>query len=527
MDKPIKQSVEHWLNQVDYGDDVNYIPSEFSLEFVNFIKLVNGSDGEENLTPIIHYKMLDQIAGGKANTLNMLFRGSGKTTVFGEYMFLYLATYGELPGFGRVDLALYVSDSIENGVKNMRKNLEFRWENSEFLQQYVPEAKFTDIRWEFTNKDGKRLIIKGYGALTGVRGSKEMGKRPNFALLDDLVSDEGARSPTITASIEDTVYKAIDYALHPTRRKIIWNGTPFNSNDPLYKAAESGAWYVNVFPVCNTFPCAPEEFRGAWEDRFTYQYVKDQYDKAVLAGKVDSFMQELMLRIISDDDRLVFDHDLVWYDSKKVQQNKERYNFYITTDFATSESKASDFSVISVWAYNNNGDWLLVDGICKRQLMDRNVDELFRLVQMYKPQQVGVEVSGQQGGFVSWIYDQMVTRNVYFTLASENNSGKAGIRPATNKMERFNVVLPWFKTKKIWLPEDMRDHPLVLELLQELRYASPKGFKSKHDDAIDTVSMLAKLTPWKPSEETVNAKTGDMFEDEPETSSGAYSSYIV
>jgi predicted phage terminase large subunit-like protein len=527
MGKPIKQSVERWLNQVDYGTDANYVPSEFSLEFVNFIKLVNGTEGEENLTPIIHYKMLDQIAGGKSNTLNMLFRGSGKTTVFGEYMFLYLATYGELPDFGRIDLAIYVSDSVENGVKNMRKNLEFRWENSEFLQQYVPEAKFTDIRWEFTNKDGKKLIIKGYGALTGVRGSKEMGKRPNFALLDDLVSDEGARSPTITSSIEDTVYKAIDYALHPTRRKIIWNGTPFNSNDPLYKAAESGAWYVNVFPVCNTFPCSPGEFRGAWEDRFTYQYVKDQYDKAVLAGKVDSFMQELMLRIISDDDRLVFDHDLVWYDSKRVQQNKERYNFYITTDFATSESKASDFSVISVWAYNNNGDWLLVDGVCNRQLMDKNIDDLFRLAQMYRPQQVGIEVSGQQGGFISWIYDQMITRNVYFTLASENNNGKAGIRPATNKMERFNVVLPWFKTKKVWLPEDMREHPLVLELLQELHYASPKGFKSKHDDAIDTVSMLAKLTPWKPSEETVDTKTGGMFEDEPEMIGGAYSSYIV
>jgi hypothetical protein len=146
---------------------------------------------------------------------------------------------------------------------------------------------------------------------------------------------------------------------------------------------------------------------------------------------------------------------------------------------------------------------------------------------MYRPQQVGIEVSGQQGGFISWIYDQMVTRNIYFTIASENNNGKAGIRPATNKMERFNVVLPLFKTKKIWLPEDQRDHPLVVELLQELRYASPKGFKSKHDDAIDTVSMLAKLTPWKPTEETVNTQTGSVFEDEEEISSGAYSSYIV
>jgi hypothetical protein len=73
----------------------------------------------------------------------------------------------------------------------------------------------------------------------------------------------------------------------------------------------------------------------------------------------------------------------------------------------------------------------------------------------------------------------------------------------------------------------MRDHPLVLELLEELRYASPKGFKSKHDDALDTVSMLAKLSPWKPTEEAVNTKTGDMYDDDEEPDSVAYSSYIV
>jgi hypothetical protein len=82
----------------------------------------------------------------------------------GEYLFLYLAVYGKLPGFGEINLALYVSDSIENGVKNMRKNLEYRWENSDFLRKYIPVIKFTDIRWEFTNIDGKKLIVKGYGA---------------------------------------------------------------------------------------------------------------------------------------------------------------------------------------------------------------------------------------------------------------------------------------------------------------------------------------------------------------------------
>ena len=179
----IKQTVDQYLNSVSYSGLESYLPTDFSLEFINFIKLVNGSVGEENKTPVIHMKMLDQIAGKKKNIANMLFRGAAKTTIMGEYLFLYLAVYGSLPGFGQVNLALYVSDSIENGVKNMRKNLEYRWENSEFLKKYIPQTRFTDIRWEFVNADGKTLVVKGYGGKTGVRGSKEMGQRPVLAVI--------------------------------------------------------------------------------------------------------------------------------------------------------------------------------------------------------------------------------------------------------------------------------------------------------------------------------------------------------
>jgi len=425
-----------------------------------------------------------------------------------------------------------VSDSIENGVRNMRKNLEHRWHNSDFLQKYVPHAKFTDIRWEFGNAEGKKFIVKGYGAATGVRGSKEMGKRPTIAVLDDLISDDDAKSPTIIKSIEDTVYKAINYALHPKSRKIIWSGTPFNSRDPLYKAVESGAWKVNVYPVCEQFPCSKEEFKGAWEDRFTYEYVKEQYDRAIQTGQIASFNQELMLRIMSDEDRLVTDGDIIWYKRNSVLQNKGAFNFYITTDFATSERTSSDYSVISVWAYNSNGDWLWVDGICKRQLMDKNVDDLFRLAQMYRPQQTGIEVTGQQGGFISWIQNEMITRNCFFTLASEGNNSKPGIRPNTNKMQRFNIVLPLFKTGKIWFPEELKKDPVLVEGIEELRLASQSGFKSKHDDFIDTISMLGSLKPWKPTQDlNLSSDTDngvrDLLWDDDVDSQDHLSSYIV
>ena len=496
------KTVEEWLNTVSYAEDPEYVPSQFALAFVNFIKLVNGGQGEENKTPTLHLKMLDQIDQPNSRKIaNMVHRGAAKTTVLGEYLILYLATFGELPTFGQVDFALYVSDSIDNGVKNMRKNLEFRWENSSFLQKYVPHAKFTDIHWHFKNVSGKEFIVKGYGAKTGVRGTKANGKRPQLAILDDLVSDEDARSKTMIAAIEDTVHKAIDHAMHPTRSKIIWSGTPFNASDPLYKAIESGAWAVNCYPVCEKFPCTRQEFRGSWEDRFTYDYVKRKYLEALKSGTIHTFNQELMLRIMSDEDRLVLDSDINWYKRHDVLKHLHLYNTYITTDFATTEDESGDYAFISVWAISSGGHKFWVDGICKRQGMDKNIDDLFVLAQKYKPLSVGIEVTGQQEGFIPWIKSEMVKRRIFFNLASSGNSNRPGIRPNTNKLQRFIVTVPWFKAGEMFFPEELKNEKVMIEMMEELRLASGNGLKSKHDDGIDTVSMLAAMSVFLPDVE--------------------------
>ena len=524
------KTVDEHLNNVSYKIDPSYVPSAFALKFVNFIKLVNGSQGESNKTPVLHYKMLDTLLLD-GDVANLVHRGAAKTTIMGEYLFLYLAVFGQLDGFGDVPFALYVSDSVDNGVKNMRKNLEYRRDNSEFLLEWIPEIRFTDIRWEFVNKAGNKFIVSAYGAKTGVRGTKAMGKRPVLAVLDDLVSDEDARSATVIASIEDTVYKAIDYALDPTRRKIIWSGTPFNSRDPLYKAVESGAWHVNVYPVCETFPCDPSEFRGSWEDRFNYDFVNTQYQKALKTGKIDTFNQELMLRIMSDEDRLIEDADIQWYYKADLLKNKAAYNFYITTDFATSEKASADFSVISVWAINHKGMVFYVDGVCRKQLLDKSIDDLFIMCQRYNPMSVGIEVTGQQGGFVQWIKQEMMERNVFFNIASANNNSTPGIRPVSDKFGRFLLVTPWFKQQLIHFPLELKSSPMLVEGLNELSLAAKGGFKSKHDDFLDTISMLMQLNMWRPSSSSSLEynDTSGVWEDLNSTDQDGYSidSYIV
>lgn len=511
----VKQELDEWLDQVDYGtlNGAGYIPSEFALMFMNFIKLVNGAAGESNKTPPVHLKMLDKVAEPDQYIANLCFRGAAKTTLFMEYFCLFLAVFGHLPGLGKVEGMIYVSDSMDNGVKSARKNIEFRYDNSPFLQQWIPKATFTDNYMEFQSADGHRLGVKMFGAKTGLRGTKIFGKRPTLCVLDDLVSDDDAKSKANMQSIKDTVYKGVNHALDPTRRKVIFNGTPFNKDDILIEAVESGAWNVNVWPVCERFPVPKEEFVGAWEDRFSYEYVAAQYDMAVKTGKVAAFNQELMLRITSEEERLVQDKEIRWYNRAQLLRLKSTFNFYITTDFATSDKETSDYTVISVWAYNAQGDWFWVDGVCERQLMDKTFNDLFRLVQEYRPQQVGIEITGQQKAFIKLLQVEQMNRNIWFSFASSEKSGEPGIRPVTNKLSRFNMVVPWFKTGKMNFPEEMRESKIMTIFMGQLRLATSNGLKGK-DDCIDTISQLAYLNPWKPSESAPVTNPNDVMWDD-------------
>jgi len=524
-----KQTLDDLLNKVSYQflNSSEYVPSEFALTFMNFIKLVNWPQGESNKTPPVHLAMLDKIATRSPYIVNLCFRGAAKTTLFMEYLVLFLAVFHHLPGFGPVEGIIYVTDSMENGARSARKNIEYRYNNSDFLKTWIPEAHFTDSYIEFTNKNGERLGVRLFGAKTGLRGTKIFSKRPVLAILDDLIADEDANSKTIMKTIRDTIYKGVFYALDPTRHKVIFNGTPFNKEDVIVQAVESGAWDVNVWPVCEHWPCEEKEFSGAWPDRFTYEYVKKQYEMAMRNGEIDAFLRELMLRISVAENRLIQDTEIRWYSRQKLLENRHFYNFYITTDLATSKKQSADWNVISVWAYNANGDWFWVDGICKRQTMDKTLDDLFRLVQEYNPQQVGIEVTGQQGGFIPWFQQEMMTRNIWFNFASNQKNNEPGIRPTKDKLTRFNLVVPWFKAGKFYFPLEMRTTPIIGECMSQLALATIEGFKGK-DDFLDTISMLAYLKPWKPSATLPANEQARGLWSEPSTGqANPLSSYIV
>lgn len=525
-------TVDELLNEINYGYTQGYVPSLFALEMINFIKVVHGVEGTQNQTPEVHLRVLDNFDNGEDDyVVNMMHRGFGKSTLI-KYIFLSIAVNGGLPNFGPVTFAMYISDSMDNGVAVMRKDLDYTWENSEYLQRVLPVRKMTEARWEFHNENGNQFVIRGYGAKSGVRGTREKNRRPQLAVLDDLVSDDDARSPTVLRTIKDTVYRAVDMALDPNKHKVFWMGTPFNAGDPLYEAVESGFWKVNLYPVCENFPVEESEFRGSWEDRFDYKYVLNKYLKALKTGEIASFNQELMLRIMSDEDRLISDSDIRKFNVHDLLKRRHLYNFYITTDLATSEKQAADFSVVDVWATDSKYNIFLVDGICERQTVDKSFNDIFRLAREYHPISVGIETSGQQQGFISLMEQEMSRRNHFFVIAKQKGTNTVGIRPTTNKLQRFNNMVPLFKSGKIFLPLQGHNEKFQKSLMEHInvyKLACVGGFKSKHDDPADATSQLSEMTIIYPDEFVEYQEENGVYRNSSryDSSSNPINSYVV
>jgi len=284
-------------------------------------------------------------------------------------------------------------------------------------------------------------------------------------------------------------------------------GTPISERDIIHQLSNNASWAVHKFPICEQFPCIKKEFAGAWTDRFPYEAVLEKYEMYLNAGKAQDFFQEYMLEITDLTTLLVEEDDIRWFDLKFLAKNKHLYNFYIATDFATSTKKSADYSTIGVFAVGSDDNWLLVDGQCKRQGMQENLEDLFRYVHKWKPMSVGIESSGQQGGFISIIQEMMMQKNIWFQIAKKQGSKELGIRPNKDKVHRFVTgVQPKFKQNKVWFPkpELIKDKPLLGALLEEMvhelsRFTMAGGVKAlAHDDAIDLLNQLSEMEIYTP-----------------------------
>ena len=583
-DIPDKITVDWLLDNVDLTFQ-GYTPSIVAIEFFNFIRLTLGEE-PENENSLAHYFLVDVIfmqdtvrdylvARGidydkiKGRTAVLCCREFAKSTIIGSFVPLYMAWKGELPGFGKVNYGLYVGDSMRNNVKTTMNTIEQVYLESEWLQTQFESARFTDelvelVRlprtaaeitlYEIAMAAGKKptqvpgrskrkFAMRGVGAQTGTRGTRSGLQRPQFAIIDDVVPSEAeANSDNILDGIESTIESDVLNALHGAGSFAILIGTPYNKKDPVYSRVESKTWVPVVFPICERIheDMLPDEFRGVWENRHSYSKVMKRYLDAVNSNKTRSFMQELMLRITSEKDKVIPNDYIEMFNRDDILKNGAAYNWYITTDFTTTGGSGNDFSGMAVWAVSSNNDYFLVDLVLKKMDLALQYNELFRLVNRYKRYnglvEVGIEIDGQQKIHLFAIKELMNKKNEYFTIGKQKGGVREGIlskQSKGGKEGRFSVMVPLFQAGKIRFARELNDTAGMRELRNEIDYVTYDEhgrvqFGSIHDDGLDLISQLAMMNIYAPSE-VIN--TGADYEDpmwyEEQQHVNNTSSYIV
>jgi phage terminase large subunit-like protein len=536
-------NVDEALDNIDltFG---GYKPSEQALEFFNIIRLVMGEDPEVD-NGLMHYFLVDLVFGnvGRNNfpysreiqeriRLNekkiaiIASRFSAKSTVITAFMPIYVAVTGKLPNFGDVMFWVSFGDSQQAGAKVQANTVRDICQDSKFCQEYFEKMRFTDEECEFIRKGEQPLkkrsfMFKVKGAAGGsVRGIRYRTERPQIFTFDDIIKNEAdANSPVIMAKLRSMIYSDAENATG-RKGKIIIVNTPFNKSDPVYSALESGVWTPIALPICEkiSLDLKKSEYRGSWEAMKSYEDVMEKYEDAYHGGTLREFNQELMLRISAAEDKLVKDDQIQWYSRRTLEQHIHGYNIYMTTDLTASNSLKGDFSCVMTWAVNSNGDWFMLDASVKRQTISDQYVPILHSVRRWGSKYgrhvyVGVEVDGQQQLNVHSLKKMMLEHNTFFSFVSQIGSpeSKEGIsrRQATGaKHEQFMRVHPLFQQKKIYFPEELKDTPDMKEILNELKYITYEGIGSKHDDALDCISMIAAMNVIYPSDDAMYEPTG-------------------
>ena len=561
-------TVENMLDYVDLKLEW-YTPSIDALKFINFIRLCIGKE-PENLNSIAHYFFIDCLFGSdnvkpyftvrgmdydvlKKNVLILSTREFSKSVLI-SYLILYMAATGEKPGFGKVNFGMYVSDRMDGNVVTTMRTIKDLCIGSEYLSKTVFEdTHFTDHACEFWRKpvtrseiaiynkhmaQGGKVVeapqrmdrkfkIQGLGS-SGGRGSRSGLDRPEFAIYDDMIANEvDAFSEATLKSIESTIETDVGKSLSGNGHFEIYIGTAYHINDPIYRRATMPGILPVVFPKAEVPPhgdifdedgilVAPaitkENFVSVWSDRHSFENQRRDYaiaeekHKAGDSASLKAINQEFYVRVTSDHERLLKKDWIQWIDLSYIYQSARSYNWYITTDFTTSDSNSANNSVQFLWAVDGHEQWFLMDIFGDKMLPSESYDNVLYLHDKAIKRganfvDVGVEIDGQQSLHLINLENHAYARNVYITYARQKVIGN---KPATwegirskgsgDKLWRLKLVKEQYKNKKVFYNTYIKDYRPEEwgRYEEELSMVTDNEIKAG-DDFLDGTSQMALI----------------------------------
>ena len=492
---------------------VPYMPQQTSVEFFSWVNV--HIDKEQHKTPRMHYQMVDELIGDDSqNVQAMVHRGGAKSTVFTNYVPIYVAVLGKLPFFGKVTNLVIFSATIDQAIEQL-KGIRDLWDASDVLQEFLTLAKdrrgkvIADkvdyIAWE--NREGNVIHLQAKGAGQSMRGTKKNRVRPELLIFDDILVDAILTSETERKKLKTWFYSTVANAVDISHYKKIVVGTPMTDDDLLMTMLRSSEYKSVKFPIAEVFPCAEEDIISSWKDRFTPARIMAQFREAKSAGAEADFYREMMLEVVNDDMRIFEEKWFKYYKYEDIKPDLAKMNIFTTMDLAVSKKTSADFTVVMTIAVNDEGHWFILKIDVDRMNPSQAIEALFKHIRMFKPIETRAEKAALQQVLDHFIEVEMAKSKTYFNYTGlENNS-------SISKEFRINALQPLMKMGKIHFPTDV-DQDGMIELEYEMKGYIKTGATTAHDDAIDCLANFLDpnfiIAPMNKSGTEVE---GDEFEE--------------
>lgn len=468
------------INRVLFGTKSDYktIPETW-LEFAKLCDIRSGN-GVIKFNPYDYQVKLIECIDQQKTTVITKTRQLGITETISNY-FLFKACRN--PGYLAVIFSKSQSDT-SNIAKRVRRQLES-------LSDYAI-AK-TDSLTDIEILNGGRILFRN-STPNGARGLES---------VSDILYDEAA----FVEEIEEIYKSSIPCTtMVGDKAKIIILSTPNGQSGFYFDKLNGHNGDRDILKMCDQIKkktIAPVQYwvddRGwnkfiiHWLAHPNFKHKADTYLDEIRdsTGLSETIIQQEYNLSFTESEQLVFNASLVKMNAR-LEDYETEYDptclYYIGVDTA---NLGDDYTVATVLKYDRQSYSLVSQYRKRRSSSEYDIYQVGELIEKFRPEQIGIEVTGGTGQVYLEQLDRAYTGYRFIPIKTTQDSKLRMIESVILAMDKGVISYP-------------RKCPIIEEMLcfrrQGKRLEAQQG---KHDDCVMSLAFALEISPFRPSKKPI------------------------
>ena len=342
-------------------------------------------------------------------------------------------------------------------------------ETNEEIHRVYGHLKGKGLKWGETEIDlinNIKIICKGAGQK--VRGLKFREWRPDLFIIDDLENDEGVESKERRKKLARWFHGSVLPSVNKWGGKLVMIGTILHYDSLLMKLAKDKRYN----PL---FYRAIMKGKPLWADRLSLDYLNEVKQGYKDQGQLDTFYCEYMNEPISDENAIFKKDYFRYFQEEDLKVLSSSLSKFITVDPAISQKESSDYTAIMICGIDALNNIYILEYLRERFTPIETMDQIFKMVNKWKPTKVGIEGVAFQRSLQWFIEEEMKRRNKFFIIDE--------LKADVDKQRRIRGIQPRYALGTVY------HRPYHTELEEELLLFP----KSPHDDLADALAYIPQL----------------------------------